>query len=287
MLKLANIGDERLRDIAFSYASNKEIALLFSQQVFGTVFRIVLPFLAFILFLNKKWGLGIGLLLIAALFAAGTLKRMHLIYIILSILVFVTSISGKRFDRRVIAGLLVCAVFGSTMTYLYNPDNFIRGVLSRIFIVEAISEYAVYSYYFVENSPAYFELFTEKIRKIFDRDVITFSQSWKAQIATSNNVRGYAAVGIFAELYLSFWYFGVLLVPLFAYVVACIDRSLMTGKQLAFNSVASVVVAAMAVKGFPSQFFTGGLMVLLLTQFALLLGSKFTHRVQQAEINSN
>ena len=187
---------------------------------------------------------------------------MQLIYILFSMMIFFTLLAGTnkiRLRTLVFAGGMIA--FGAVMTYLYSGDAFLQRLLTRVFVVEAISEYAAYATYYNQHEPKMLGLFLEKLHKILDSSVITFSQSWKEEIA-SKTVRGFASIGLFCELFVSFWWVGVLFVPLYGLAASAIDNRIYSGRNLDFWAVAGVIVAAMMMKGLNSQVFAGGLLIL-------------------------
>ena len=273
-----------LRDLSFEYASRTNVPYFFLPSINANVRRILLPVAAFLLmrsaartdsrFVNFMAKLT---LFVAVTMTVGQFKRAPLCYIALwYVLQKHAYDSLARLGRIfVLAAVLIVIMIGITSAYQHGNDaSLTQAVLSlfwRLFVGEAIGEFLAIEHHGTTFDYRGFEVFSVYLQKVAGQDVMTFSEYWKAEVGGK---RGYMAVGVMSEIFISVGPWGA--IPLFIMTgvgLVGADRLLMrfnSDDHRPFIAGFIVVFAFASVKGSLSQFFTGGGLVLSLLYFGTL-----------------
>lgn len=267
-----------LRDLSFEYASRTNVPYVFLPSINANVRRILLPVAAFLLMrsaarMDSKFISFMAklTLFVAVMMTVGQFKRAPLCYVALWYVLQKNAYASiARLGRIALVGaVLIVIMIGITSAYQQGHEiSITQAVLSlfwRLFVGEAIGEFLALEHHGTTFEYRGFEIFELYFQKVCGQDVMTFSEYWKAEVGGK---RGYMAVGVMSEIFISVGPLGA--IPMFLLTgmgLVGIDRILMrfnSDDHRPFIAGFIVVFAFASVKGSLSQFFTGGGLVLLL-----------------------
>lgn len=266
----------RLRDTAFSFATNASVPYPFLPQVYGVVHQVLLPSAGLMLLASSqasgnrkvhRWA--VASLLFAAMLNMGTFKRAQFLFF--GAMLFVFYFAKRRPKVRSAMYILAGATFVVGMTAAYSGftdfDKAAQDALNRTLVTEAIVEYTAINHYGTTFEHLGAELPLTHVAKVMGGDVATFSETWKEQSAGSDS-RGFSSVGIVGESWVVGGWAGVGLIGIVLGLgLAIVDRSLIETSSIfrrPYEAALVMTIAFMATKGVMSQLFSGGLIALVL-----------------------